>query len=105
MEGTVFWLIVVAAVEVTAGTISGGLLGIDFAFLNLVLAWLCWTKKKFAFLIAFVLALLTIIGAYPFPFRKVGNPFDAEIEGLLIIVSLMVVLFGFRAYREKGQVE
>ena len=102
-EGTVFWLVVVAAVEITAGATPGGFAGFVFAFVNLVLAWLCWTRKKPFILIAITLALLTVVGAYPFPFRSVGNPFDAEIETLLIFGSLFVVLFGFRAYREMCQ--
>lgn len=102
-EGIVFWLVVVAAVEITAGATPGGFLGFVFAFVNLVLAWLCWTRKKFALLIAVALASLTVVGAYPFPFRSVGSQFDAEIETLLILGSLLVVLFGFRAYREMGQ--
>ena len=102
-EGTVFWLIVVAAVEITAGATPGGFIGFVFAFVNLVLAWLCWTRKKPFLLIAITLALLTVVGAYPFPFRSVGNSFGAEIETLLILGSLFVVLFGVRAYREIGQ--
>ena len=102
-EATLFWLVVVAAVEITAGATPGGFVGFIFAFANLVLAWICWTRKKPALLIAIILALLTVVGAYPFPFRSIGNPFDAEIETLLIAVSLLVVLFGFRAYREMRQ--
>jgi hypothetical protein len=100
VEGTVFWLIVVVAVEITAGTTPGGALGFVFALVNAVVAWLCWTRKKFAFLIATVLSLLTVVGAYPFPFRGVDSAFDAEVEGLLIVGSLLVALFAFRAYRE-----
>lgn len=99
-EGTVFWLIVVAAVEITAGATPGGFLGFVFAFVNLVLAWLCWTRKKPAFLIAIGLALVTVVGAYPFPFKSAGSPFDVEIGTLLILGSLLVILFGFRASKE-----
>ena len=102
-EGAIFLLIVVAAVEMTAGATPGGLLGVVFAFVNIVLAWFCWTRKRPAFLIAIVLSLLTVIGAYPFPFRSTGSPLDAEIEALLIIGSLLIVLLGSRAYREMGQ--
>lgn len=103
VEGTVFWLIIVAAVEITAGTTPGGALGYVFAIANLVLAWLCWAKKKIANLVAAILALLTVVGAYPFPFRSVGDSFNAEIETLLILSSLLVALFAFRAFRETGQ--
>ncbi|MGA2524271.1 MAG: hypothetical protein ABSF65_08995 [Candidatus Bathyarchaeia archaeon] len=99
-EGTVFWLIVVAAVEITAGATPGGFVGFIFAFVNIVLAWLCWTNKKPAFLIAIALALLTVVGAYPFPFKSAGSPFDAEIGTLLIVGSLLIALSGFRAFRE-----
>jgi hypothetical protein len=99
-EATVFWLMVAGALEITAATTPGGLAGFVFAFANLALAWSCWTGKRLAFLIAAVLGLLTVVGAYPFPFRSVGAPFDAEIEVLLVVSSLLVVLFGFRAYRE-----
>jgi len=99
-EGVIFWLVVVGAVEITAGATPGGFAGFVFAAVNLALAWLCWKRKKPALPFAITLAILTVVGAYPFPFRGVGDPFQAEIETLLIIGSLLVVLFGFRAYRE-----
>ncbi len=98
-----FWLVVAAAVEITAGTTPGGSAGFVFAVANLVLAWLCWTGNRLALLVAVILALLSVIGAYPFPFRGVGSAFEAEIEVLLIVSSLLVALFGFRAYREASQ--
>ena len=102
-EGVVFWLVIVAAVEITAGTTPGGFLGFIFAIVNLVLAWLCWAGKRLALLVAITLAILTVVGAYPFPFKSAGSPFDVEIETLLILGSLLVIFFGFRAYRETGQ--
>ncbi len=102
-EGIAFWLIVVAILEITASATPGGFLGIVFALVNLILAWLCWAGKKPALLIAIVLSLLTVVGAFPFPFRSVGDPFDGEIEALMILGSLLVVLFGSRAYREMGR--
>jgi hypothetical protein len=102
IEGTSFWLVVVAALELTASTTPGGSVGAIFALANIVLGLFCWTVKKPAFLIAFVLAIFTVVGAYPFPFRNVGTSFDAELETLLIFSSLLVVLFGFRAFREMG---
>jgi hypothetical protein len=102
-EGTVFWLIVVAAGEATAGLTPGGWAGLVFAVANLVLAGFCWAGTKVAYLAAIILALLTVVGAWPFPFRGIGSPFDAEVEALLIVSSMLVVLFGLRAYREIRQ--
>jgi hypothetical protein len=68
----------------------------------LVIAYFCWTNRKSGFLAAAVLALITAIGAYPYPqpFRTVDTPFGAEVDGSVILGSLLIALFGTRAYRE-----
>jgi hypothetical protein len=107
VEGTVFWLVVVAAVEITASTTPAqyAIEGIIFGALNLVMAYLCWINRKSGFLAAVALALITAIGAYPYPppFRTVDTPFGAEVDALIILGSLLVALFGTRAYRESSQ--
>jgi hypothetical protein len=104
VEGTVFWLVVVAAVELSAATTPAQFAaeGILVGLMNLILACLCWTGRKPAFLVAVGLALVTTIGAYPYPqpFRTVDTPFGALVDALVIMGSLLVVLLGLRAYRE-----
>jgi hypothetical protein len=104
VEGTVFWLVVVAAVEITASTTPTqyAIEGIIFGILNLVIAYFCWTNRKSGFLAAVALALITAVGAYPYPqpLRTVNTPFGAEVDALVILGSLLVALFGTRAYRE-----
>jgi hypothetical protein len=103
-EGAIFWLVVVAAVEITASTTPAQYAteGIIFGVLNLVIAYFCWTKRKTAFLVAVAIGLITAIGAYPYPqpLRTVNTPFGAEVDALVILGSLFIVLFGTRAYRE-----
>jgi hypothetical protein len=113
VEGTVFWLVVVAAVEITVSTTPAkysapttpsqyAIAGIVFGTLNLVIAYFCWINRRFGFLAAVALALITAIGAYPYPqpLRTVDTPFGAEVDALVILGSLLVALFGTRAYRE-----
>jgi hypothetical protein len=102
-EGTVFWLVFVAVVEVSASvSASFAFEGFVVAGLNALLAYLCWTGRRLPFLGASVVALLTAVGAYTFPpqIRSVGTPFQAATDTLLVVGSLLVLLFGFRAYRE-----
>jgi uncharacterized membrane protein len=113
VEGTVFWLVVVAVVEITVSTTPAkysapttpsqyAVAGIILGVLSLVMAYFCWTNRKFSFLAAVALALITAVGAYPYPqpFRTVDTPFGAEVDSLVILGSLLVALFGIRAYRE-----
>jgi hypothetical protein len=104
IEGIVFWLVVVAVVEITAATTPAhyAVEGLIFGVVNLVLAYFCWIERKTSFLIAIVVALITAVGAYPYPqpFRTVDTPFGAEVDALVILSSLLIVLFGMRAYRE-----
>jgi hypothetical protein len=105
VEGTVISLAAVAAVEVSAAYSANlSLEGFIFAFVTSVVAYLCWTERRSAFLVASVLALLTAVGAFPFPpqIRPVGTTFDAATDSLLVLGSLLAFIFGFRAYREMG---
>ncbi len=78
--------------------------GFAVAFVDIVLAYLCWTGRRWAFLVAVVVALLAAVGAFPFPpqVRAVGTPFDAAIDALLVLVSLLVLIFGISAYQESS---
>jgi hypothetical protein len=95
---------VVAAVEITASTTTAqyAIEGTIFGTPNLVIAYFCWANRKSGFLAAVALALITAVGAYPYPqpFRTVNTPFGAEVDALVIVGSLLVALFGTRAYRE-----
>jgi hypothetical protein len=105
IEGTVFWLVFVAVVEVSASvSASFAVEGLVVAGLNTVLAYLCWTGRKWSYVGASVIALLTAVGAYTFPpqIRSVGTPFQAATDSLLVVGSLLVFLFAYRAYRELG---
>jgi hypothetical protein len=104
VEGTILWLFVVAVVEITAAFNPAQFApeAFIFAFANLVLAYFCWTGRRFAFLIAVALALLTAVGAYPIPLpSRTVDTFGAEVDTLLVLGSLLVILFGARAYRER----
>jgi uncharacterized membrane protein len=93
IEGTVFWLVVVAVVEITAATTPAhyAVGGIIFGGVNLVLAYSCWIGRNLSFLIATVVALITAVGAYPYPqpSRTVDTPFGAEVDPLVILSSLL----------------
>lgn len=108
MEATVFWVIVGAAVELLAAVApmsntpsaapSGGLV---VGSLGLVLAFLCWQGRPWAFLAVIVLGLTVAIGAlpYPPPYRKEDTPFGAFVDAMVIVSQLSAAFFAFSSYR------
>jgi len=98
-EGTVYWLIVSAILLVYltfAVAIAAGILYIAFtialATLEAVLAYACWTLKKWGF-IASTLSAVVVAGL---AFGILYSPIGA----LLLLLQLQVVLFAYRAHRE-----
>jgi len=98
-EGTVYWLIVSAillgyltvAVALTAGILYFSFT-LTFSVVELVLAYECWTLRKWGFL-ASTLSAITVAGlAFGILYSPIGD--------LLLLLQLQVVLFAYRAYRE-----
>ena len=102
VEGTVFWLVVGAIVELGAVAASSEnvLEGISVAVLNFVLAYACWNGRRVGFLATVVLGLIVAAVAFPFLFGGEQTPFGALIDALVILSSLLTVFFGYRALRE-----
>jgi len=98
-EGTVYWLIVSAillgyltvAVAVAAGILYLGF-ALALAVVEALLAYACWTMKKWGFL-ASTLSATAVAGlAFGILYSPIGD--------LLLLLQLQVILFAYRAYRE-----
>ncbi len=106
VEGTVFWLI---ATAILAGGSSLGpdvailATGLVYAVLYLVVAYFAWNRKKWAFIGATVLSLVSLIGGLAFGFVEgwptTGWEFFSG-GGFLSVPLLLVIFFSLRAYRE-----
>jgi hypothetical protein len=107
VEGTVFWLVVSAFVELgaIAGSSSHVTEGSVVVVLDLIVAYLCWNGRKSGFVSTIVLGLLVAIIAFPFLFGGEQTPFGALIDALVILSALMTVFFGYRALREISAVK
>jgi len=98
-EGTVYWLIVSAILLgylTVVVAVAAGILYLGFALALVVvealLAYGCWTMKKWGFL-ASTLSAIVIAGlAFGILYSPIGD--------LLLLLQLQVVLFAYRAYRE-----
>ena len=98
-EGTVYWLLVSAillvyltfAVAVAAGTLHFAFTLI-LAIVEAVLAYACWTLKKWGFLASTLSAIVVAGLAFGILYSPVGD--------LLLLLQLQVVLFAYRAHRE-----
>ena len=98
-EGTVYWLIVSAILLVYltfAVAVAAGSLYIAFtlvlAGVEAVLAYACWTLRKWGFL-ASTLSAIAVAGlAFGILYSPIGD--------LLLLLQLQVVLFAYRAHRE-----
>jgi hypothetical protein len=98
-EGTVYWLIVSAlllgyltvAVAVAAGILYFGL-ALALAVVEVVLAYACWTLKKWGFLASTLSAIVVAGLGFGILYSPVGD--------LLLLLQLQVVFFAYRAHRE-----
>jgi len=98
-EGTVYWLLVSAillvylafAVAVAAGTLYFAFT-LVLAILEAVLAYACWTLRKWGFLASTISAIVVAGLAFGILYSPVGD--------LLLLLQLQVVLFAYRAHRE-----
>jgi len=101
-EGTVYWLLVSAiilvyltfAVAVAAGTLYFAFT-LALAIVEAVLAYACWTLKKWSFLASALIAIAISGLAFGILYSPVGS--------LLLLLQLQVVLFAYRAHREPKQ--
>jgi hypothetical protein len=102
-EGTVYWLIVNAilliyltvAVAVAAGTLYFAFT-IALTIVEAVLAYACWTLKKWGFLASTLIAIVIAGLAFGILYSPVGD--------LLLLLQLQIVFFAYRAHREPRQV-
>jgi hypothetical protein len=98
-EATVYWLlasaILLGYVSVAIG-IAAGMLYFIFALViaavELVLAYACWTRRKWGFLASTLSAIVVAGLAFGILYSPVGD--------LLLLLQLQVVLFAYRAHRE-----
>ncbi|MEE9237693.1 MAG: hypothetical protein V3U52_07900 [Thermoplasmata archaeon] len=105
VEGTVFWLI--AAAILTGGSSYGPDVvlmasGLVFAVLYLVVAYFAWNHKKWAFIGAIILSVVSLIGSIAI---GIGEGLTTGWEffsggGFLSVPTLLVIFFSLRAYRE-----
>jgi len=101
-EGTVYWLMVSAillgyltlAVAVAAGILYFGFT-LALARVEAILAYSCWTLKKWGFLASTLSAIVVGGLAFGILYSPMGD--------LLLLLQLQVVLFAYRAYREPAR--
>ena len=101
-EGAVYWLLVSAillvyltfAVAVAAGTLYFAFT-LALTIVEAVLAYACWTLKKWSFLASTLIAIAISGLAFGILYSPVGN--------LLLLLQLQVVPFAYRAHRESRQ--
>ncbi len=97
MEATAYWLIIstILLVYLTVA-VSAGLLYFAFALIlavaEAVLAYACWTLRKWGFLASTLSAIVVAGLAFGILYSPVGD--------LLLLLQLQVVLFAYRAHRE-----
>jgi hypothetical protein len=98
-EGTVYWLIVstillgylAVAVAIAAGPIYIGFT-LALVAVEAILAYACWTMKKWGFLASTFSAIIIAGLAFGILYSPIGD--------LLLLLQLQVVLFAYRAHRE-----
>ncbi len=97
VEATAYWLIIstILLVYLTVA-VSAGLLYFAFALIlavaEAVLAYACWTLRKWGFLASTISAIVVAGLAFGILYSPVGD--------LLLLLQLQVVLFAYRAHRE-----
>jgi hypothetical protein len=99
----VYWLIIstiLLAYLTAAVAVAAGLLYFAFtltlAVVEAVLAYACWTLKKWGFLASTLSAIIIAGLAFGILYSPVGD--------LLLLLQLQIVLFAYRAHREPTQV-
>ena len=98
-----YWLIVSAillgyltvAVAVAAGILYLGFT-LALAIVEAVLAYACWTLKKWGFLASTLPAIVVAGLAFGILYSPIGD--------LLLLLQLQIVFFAYRAHREPRQV-
>lgn len=98
-EGTLYWLIVstillaylTATVAVTAGIVYFAFT-LALAVVEAVLAYACWTMKRWSFLSSTLSAIVIASLGFGILYSPIGD--------LLLLLQLQIVLFSYRAYRE-----
>jgi len=101
-EGTVYWLLVnvillvylTFAVAVAAGTLYFAF-ALVLAIVEAVLAYACWTLKKWGFLASTLVAIAVSGLAFGILYSPVGD--------LLLLLQLQIIFFAYRAHREPKQ--
>jgi len=97
VEATAYWLIIstILLVYLTVA-VSAGLLYFAFALIlavaEAVLAYACWTLRKWGFLASTLSAIVVAGLAFGILYSPIGD--------LLLLLQLQVVLFAYRAHRE-----
>ncbi|MFQ5874425.1 MAG: hypothetical protein ACE5JL_11580 [Dehalococcoidia bacterium] len=104
MEATSFWL-VLGAIAIAAVSTENGLVimisGFAMAAVYLALAYFCWNEKRWAFLAAFLFAIVNIAGTVVFSTTEVSVTALQAVVGVLILVPQLLLLFhSLRAFRE-----
>ncbi len=101
-EGTVYWLLVSAILLVYltfAVTAAAGMLYFAFTLVlgivEAVLAYACWTLKKWGFLASTLTAIAVSGLAFGILYSPVGD--------LLLLFQLQIIFFAYRAHREHKQ--
>jgi predicted branched-subunit amino acid permease len=95
----VFWLAVSSIASIPLVSYEGAPsfligLGLVFTAIYLVVAYLCWKLNPRGYIAAIGLGLFVIVVAVTVSGLRYPG------DELLVVVQLLVILFGFRAYRE-----
>ncbi len=107
VEATSFWLIV-SAILIAAPFDPADLIltlsALITAAVYVVVAYICWSLRRWGFIAAIILALFTTIGGIAFGFTQEANTFEVlSASGWLVVPQLILIFFSQRAYREMGE--
>jgi len=102
VEATTYWLIISTILLVyltVAVAVSAGFLYFAFALIlavaEAVLAYACWTLRKWGFLASTISAIVVAGLAFGILYSPIGD--------LLLLLQLQIFLFAYRAHRELKQ--
>ncbi len=71
-----------------------------FAALDLILAFMCWKLKPWAFVGAIVLNSILAFAAFPESPGNEATPYGAFIDAILITSALWIAFLSYRSFRE-----